>query len=341
MYQPDRTDEHTGSSWGKILSVSAALTMLVTVFLLAFALPNINAAPRDLPIAIVGTEQATDAFSTALKETMPGAFTVTIADDAREARDLIRDRSVYGAFVVGASDVTVLTATAASGTAATTLSTIGQQIGAKLPLPVTTEDVVPFSDDDPRGISLSSGALPIALGGWIAAVGIITTIRGNRERLYAAGIFSIVGGFALAAVLQFWLGTFTGDYLLTALAAALGMAATSSLVLGLQRLLGGGGIAIAAVLLILLGNPLSGLASAPEFLPTPWGAIGQLLPPGATGTLLRNVAFFDGAAILAPILVLVFWALAGLGMYLLAVARIGHGSQTPPQTEAPPLVDGS
>ncbi len=95
---------------------------------------------------------------------------------------------------------------------------------------------------------------------------------------------------------------------------------TSAIVLGLESLLGRPGIGVAALLVVLLGNPLSGLASAPEMLPTPWGAIGQLLPPGGTGTLLRNVAFFDGAAIATPILVLLGWL--ALGVALLAIAGL-------------------
>ena len=69
-----------------------------------------------------------------------------------------------------------------------------------------------------------------------------------------------------------------------------GIAATCFSVLGLGQLLGNPGIGLAAVLLVLVGNPLSGLATGPEMLPPPWGTIGQLLPPGATGTLMRSNA---------------------------------------------------
>jgi hypothetical protein len=52
-------------------------------------------------------------------------------------------------------------------------------------------------------------------------------------------------------------------------------------------------------------------------LPQPWGAFGQLLPPGAGGTLLRSVGFFDGAGAAVAAWVLGVWAAVGL---LLAVA---------------------
>jgi hypothetical protein len=69
--------------------------------------------------------------------------------------------------------------------------------------------------------------------------------------------------------------------------------------------------------MILLGNPFSAAPSAPEFLPQPWGELGQLLPPGAGVTAVRSVAFFDGAAIGRPLLVLAIWLVAGLLLVLL------------------------
>ena len=64
--------------------------------------------------------------------------------------------------------------------------------------------------------------------------------------------------------------------------------------------------------MFLIGNPISGVASAPEMLPTGWGTLGQMLPPGAGGSLLRSTAFFDGAAAAGPVLILAAWLAAGL-----------------------------
>jgi hypothetical protein len=320
--------EKTSSGWGQITVEVLVLVGILAVLLLAFALPAINTKARHVPIAVVAPAQIATAISQGLDNASPDGFDVTVAADTTEARNLILDRSVYGAFIVGQSGLTVETASAASYVVSTALTAAGQQIGVALSAPVTVTDVVSFSTDDPRGVGLSAGALPIALGGWIAAVAIIFTVRGRWRRLIAAAAFAVVGGFTLTAVLQYGLGTFTGNYLLTSLGAVLGIAATSFLVLGFYELFKYVGVAIAAVILIVLGNPLSGLASAPEMLPEPWGALGQLLPPGAIGTLLRNVAFFDGAATTTPIVFLSFWFLAGLGMYLVAVYRSDHNARS-------------
>jgi hypothetical protein len=92
-------------------------------------------------------------------------------------------------------------------------------------------------------------------------------------------------------------------------------------VAGLGALFGRAGAALGALLMVLVGNPLSGISSAPELLPEPAGALGQLLPPGAGGTLLRGTAFFDGAGAAAPLAVLAAWATLGLAALWLASAR--------------------
>ena len=122
---------------------------------------------------------------------------------------------------------------------------------------------------------------------------------------------------AMTAILQFWLGSLDGDYWTTSAVVALAIAATATVILALERLLGMAGLAIGAALMMLLGNPLSGVATAPQMLPSGWGTLGQLLPPGAAATALRSVAFFDGAGATGALVVLGCWLLAGLVLFAL------------------------
>jgi hypothetical protein len=55
------------------------------------------------------------------------------------------------------------------------------------------------------------------------------------------------------------------------------------------------GIGVVAMTMVVIGNAFSAISSAPELLPRAVGAIGQLLPPGAGGNLVRGTGFFDGA----------------------------------------------
>jgi hypothetical protein len=56
-------------------------------------------------------------------------------------------------------------------------------------------------------------------------------------------------------------------------------------------------------------------------LPSGWGTLGQWLPQGATATLLRSTAFFDGAGATSAIVVLTGWALAGATLIVIVAVR--------------------
>ncbi|GAA3309985.1 hypothetical protein GCM10020295_75890 [Streptomyces cinereospinus] len=183
---------------------------------------------------------------------------------------------------------------------------------------------MPFTDDDPRGAGLTAALMPMIFGGIFPAVilgSVFPGHRGLRIRLSGAVLFSVVAGAAIAAVLQFGTHSIDGNYGLTALGVILGMTALSTTLLGLQALLGITGFALGSTLVMLLGNPLSGLATGPHWLPDGWAAIGQLLPPGASGSLLRANGFFDGAGAGFPALVLTVWAVFGCAFILVADRR--------------------
>lgn len=177
------------------------------------------------------------------------------------------------------------------------------------------------------------GALPLVLGGIIAAAALTQLVRSGAQRMIGAVTFAITGGLALAAVLQYWLGSFEGSYLGNAGVIAMSIAAISLTLLGLEWLLGTAGLALGGAVMMLLGNPLSGMTSAPEMLPNGWGTLGQLLPPGAAGTALRSVSFFDGAGAARPLVVLACWLLAGVALCGLGALR-SRGRAVPARHEA-------
>ena len=91
--------------------------------------------------------------------------------------------------------------------------------------------------------------------------------------------------------------------------------------MGLEALFGFVGLGLGAAVIMLIGNPFSGMTSAPEMLPTGWATLGQWLPPGATGTLLRSVTFFDGAGGMRALWILVGWVVLGLALAALGARR--------------------
>ncbi|MFG2335590.1 hypothetical protein [Streptomyces yangpuensis] len=154
------------------------------------------------------------------------------------------------------------------------------------------------------------------MGGLLSALLLTGRVHGTARRVAGALAFAISGGLAVAAILQFWLGSLAGSYLANTGAIALAIAATSLSIIGLQSLLGYAGFGLGAVTMMLIGNPLSGTSTAPEMLPGWSGTLGRLLPPGAGGQLLRSTAFFDGRGATHSVLVLVTWLGFGVALCL-------------------------
>ncbi|WP_205801137.1 hypothetical protein [Micromonospora thermarum] len=284
-----------------------------------FAAPAANLAPRDLPVAVAGPVPVASPLAARLAAARPGAFEIATLPDAAAADRALRDREVYAAFVVRPDGLALHTAPAASPTVGLLLTEAANQLGAGRP--VTVVEVVPGDPDDARGAGFAAGFLPLALTSLLAGALVVLLVTGRLARLTGLALFGVLAGAAGVAVLHDWLGVIDGDRLAEAGAIGLFALAASATVAGLGAVLGRVGLALGAVLVFLVGNPLSAVSAAPELLPQPWGEVGQWLPVGAGGTLLRSAAFFDGAAAGRPLAVLAGYALVGL--ILVALARTG------------------
>lgn len=297
------------------IAVVAVQALLVPLF----AAPSANLEPRDLPVIVAGPAQATAGFAAQLKAARPGAFEITMVADGAAADQALRDREAYAAFVFGPDGMTLHTASAASPTVATLISQAVGQFAQGRTVPVV--DVVPTDTDDPRGGGFGAGFLPLTMTSLLFGVALSLFVRGRWARLTGVLAFAALAGLVGTAVLQGWLGILPGAYLADASAVALFVLAAAGTVAGLAALLGRAGIVLGALLVFLVANPLSGVTAAPELLPQPWGQVGQLLPVGAGGTLLRSVAYFDGAGSGAAVLTLAGYAVLGLLLLLLSRPR--------------------
>ncbi|MGB8020545.1 MAG: hypothetical protein WCF04_04910, partial [Candidatus Nanopelagicales bacterium] len=243
---------------------------------------------------------------------------------AEELTAAVADRQVAGGLVLGTERLEVYTATAAGPSAAGAITALGNGVAAQQGGTATVTDLAPFPADDPRGAGFAAAALPLLIAGILPAVGLLRLFPGHqalRTRLLGAALFALIAGASVAAYLQYFTGTLAGSYWANAATLSLGMAALSFTFLGLESLLGWPGLGLGVAIVMLLGNPLSAIASGPYWLPDGWSTLGQLLPPGATGTLLRSTAYFDGANATQPALTLAAWVLLGLTLAVVADKR--------------------
>lgn len=328
----------------KHLGIGVGLALVVAVIVLAFSWPAVTADPRDVPLAITGPEQQVAAVSTALGENLGDAVELTTVTDRDAAVRAIERREVYGAIVLGSSPE-VLKATAASPVAAQMVDGIkvplgqmlaaveaapaggtaadpsGQADQAATPVTVTVTDVVPLLDTDSRGAGLAAATLPLVLGGLVGGVAISLLVTGIWRRVAALAVYAVAAGLLITLVLQTWFGVLGGAYLANAAVFTACLLAIGTTIVGFASLLGLPGIPIGPVLFLLLANPIAGVTMPPEFLPTPWGAVGQLFPPGAGATLVREVSYFPDASTTSSWLVLAGWIALGLVLAVLAHLR--------------------
>lgn len=294
----------------RVIAVMLIVPAVAALALWAFAWPAARTAPRHLPVGVAGPA-ATAAQLEERLEQHAGAFDVHRYDDEAAARAAILDRAVYGAVVATPQGPHLLTASAASPAVAQLLErAVGVHAPAGAGARVT--DVVPLPPGDPRGSATTAAVLPLALAG--VGAGTLVTLSGLRgtRAVTALVAAAILAGLTATAITHSWLGVFDGGWWAEAGALSLTVAALGAAVAGLGALLGTPGIGLGALLMVLLGNPFSGAASAPELLPEPVGTAGQWLPPGAGTTLLRSVAHFDGHGAMASVVTLSVWTALGL-----------------------------
>jgi hypothetical protein len=317
-----------------------ALTAGLAVLFIAFGLPAVHSAPRDLPIGIAAPEAVASQIDAQMDQNAPGGFAVTTYRDEAALRAAILDRDAYGGIAVnppaGRSEATgesgpgptLLLATGGSPMVAQLLTQIGNGIAAHSGAPLHTVDLAPLPPDDPRGTGLGASALPLTLAGLMPAV-ILILLFPQRVwlRFVATVVFAGAAALTIAAVLRYVFGSIEANFWGVTAGLTLGALATGLFLLGLGSLFGKVGLGVGSAVAMLLGNPLSGLASAPQMLPRGWGTLGQALPQGANGTLLRSTAYFEGAGATTAIIVLTCWAVAGA--VLIVIAGLRQGSSAP------------
>jgi hypothetical protein len=318
----------------RALGIALGAVLLQALMLVAFGWPAARSAPHDVPLVVAGPEAGVVAVTDRLTHDRPGMFKIEKLPDEAAARQALTDRDAYGAIVVTPAGPRVLVASAASPVIAQQLGQVAQQLSG---VPVAAaQDVVPADPDDPRGAAFAAMVLPLIMSGIAGGVLLTLLVPSVGWRFAGTLIFAALGGLAGTALAQGWLSVLPGSYLANSAVVALAVFSVAGTITGLGAVIGRPGVGLGALTMLLLGNPLSAAAAAPELLPQPWGEIGQLLPPGAATTLLRSVAFFDGSGAGRPLTVLLLWAAAAV-VLLAAGAFRGRSAVAEPVAEPVPV----
>lgn len=109
--------------WPRAVLTALGACLIVGVVLLGFAWPSVTAAPKNLPVGIVGSDAQVAQVEKAIDEKADGAVKLTEYDDRAAAVDAIERRHAYGAIVLGsaATDAPEVLISSAASTAAAQL----------------------------------------------------------------------------------------------------------------------------------------------------------------------------------------------------------------------------
>ncbi len=288
------------------------------VLVLAFALVGSNVAanhapkPHHLPLGVIGTPPVVGAEADSLGHRAPGAYQIHAYTSLAAAKAGILHREVYGALRPAPSPLLVV-ASAASPAVEALLQQVFTAAAKAQGKTLVVRDLVPLPSSDSRGATTFSMLISLLVIAIIssAVIYLLGRHRPPPVRLAAMVALGVCAGLVAALLTNVIVGAFHGHFLAVWGVAALFVLAVGLPIATFQVLVGAGGIAIGAVMFLVIGNPASGGSSAPELLPGFWRALSQLLPPGAAITAMRDVVYFHGHGMTHALLVLGIYAILG------------------------------
>ncbi len=270
--------------------------------------------PHQVPIAVAAPDLPGDLpgdLPDRIRQALGDSVEVHPTADAEAARHAVERGDVVAALSADGPSRLRLEIAGAGG--ASTTSAVQNLVGAYASgtgMNVTTEDVVPLSRFDARGLAGFYMAFGVTLAGFVLAsnaLGLAGLLR-LRHRFWLLAGASVAIGAVAAIIAGPVLGAVPAPvvplaFTLTLLAAA---AAFTTKLLGTY--LGPVGLPVATLVLLTVGNATSGAVIGADLLPAAARAISALLPPGAAVRAISDLSYFDGAHAAGPVITLALWA---------------------------------
>ncbi|TMD97881.1 MAG: hypothetical protein E6I72_04635 [Chloroflexi bacterium] len=309
--------------------VVAGLLALVT--LIGLIGPAIkNPSPHDIPVGLVGVAAATNQIAGAFAANAPGAFRFTDYSSEADARAAMDARAVDGALVVGPGGPRLIVAGAAgdgsTGVITAAFTKVFQAQGQILQV----ETVHPFAAGDPHGLILFFVVLAVIVSTLIGLIG--PAIKNPSPHDIPVGLVGvaaatnqIAGAFAANAPGAFRFTDYSSEADARAAmdaravdgALVVGPGGPRLIVAGAAALLGRPGIALAALVAVLLDLISSGGPIGSRLLPDAYRFLAPAMPAGELYSGMRGALYFDNGGTGEAVLVLTAWVVGGAVLLLL------------------------
>jgi hypothetical protein len=177
---------------------------------------------------------------------------------------------------------------------------------------------------DRTDLSIFVYELGLLIPSVIGSVGLY--LIGRRSRVWwratAALLYAVLVALFGTLIVDTGFGALTGAWLALFGIGVIGALAFSLPIAGAQATLGLPATGLMAVLLIFVGNAISGGSVPTGMLPDVYRQVSPWLPNGAIVHAARSVVYFGGHGLGQPLLALALWA--GAGQVLLAANDLLH-----------------
>jgi len=297
--------------------VVAGLVALVT--LIGLIGPAIKSpSPHDIAVGLVGPPPATQQIAGAFATNAPGAFRFTTYGSETDARAAIDARSVDGALILGGGGPRLIIAGAAGDGATGVITGAFTKLFQGQGPAVAIETVHPFATGDPHGLILFFVILAVLVSTLIAQalVGLRRGL-GFVTRLVLVVVYAIIAAPAAMGLATWIAGDYGSGFWTATALVALGSAAIGAVVAGAAALLGRPGVALAALVAVLLDLVCSGGPIGSQLLPDAYRWLAPAMPAGQLYSGIRGALYFDNVAVGEPVTVLSLWVAGGLVLLLL------------------------
>ncbi|HEX5191884.1 MAG TPA: hypothetical protein VFW09_03715 [Solirubrobacteraceae bacterium] len=268
--------------------------------------------PHRMPVGVVAPAVQVARLDAGVTAHAPGALSLRPYPSAAAAATAIKHRAIDGAVVLGPARARLLVASAAGEQ---TVATIQRAFTpASMRMPVVTEDLAPLPASDRAGLAPFFFVLTLLIPSVLIGVALTVVVKDMpvHDRLVGAAMFAVALAVIDALLSNVAYGALGGGYLqLVGLGSLISFAA-SSVTVGLGRLLGPLGVALAVLGLLIVGVPASGAAVGPAFIPGFYAALHPILPMGQGLDAVRNAVYFSGHATADKLWLLGGWALLGI-----------------------------
>jgi len=309
--------------------------LLLQVAFIASYTHGLNAPnENDIPVDVVAPQNRVDQLAEGLGEAA-SRVELNSVSTLEEGRDNIRDGSSFGIYAPEQNELYIASAAGPPATeiARRTMTAVAEQTRAT---PDTT-DLAPLPEDNSRGLVGYYLVIGWLVGAYLLAA-ILGLYRGMSPATRARGLlrvgvfagYGIVSGAAGTLIVDTGFGYLQGNGWVVFAIGSLLVFAVGMFTTALECLAGLVGTGVAILLFVVLGNPSAGGPWPYVMQPDFYAAIGPWLPNGAATTAVQRATYFDGHALLVPLLVISGYALVGI---IGTLALSGHRNRLVTLTE--------